>query len=119
MISWTCFGDISRSRRWMLCAWWRMKKLKARLNSADAMARPYDPVAPSGCRSDWERKSCQFLWPSFKPIQTIQTNQDSTDLCAQRNIKYPLAATMTTATPYRISGHEGFPCRYTWLPKAV
>jgi hypothetical protein len=26
---------------------------------------------------------------------------------------------MTTATPYRISGHESFPCRYTWLPKAV
>ncbi len=22
-------------------------------------------------------------------------------------------------TPYRISGHESFPCRYTWLPKAV
>jgi Protein of unknown function (DUF4007) len=21
--------------------------------------------------------------------------------------------------PYRISGHESFPCRYTWLPKAV
>src|SRR5687767_3143366 len=20
---------------------------------------------------------------------------------------------------YRIAGHEGFPCRYTWLPKAV
>ena len=20
---------------------------------------------------------------------------------------------------YRISGHESFPCRYTWLPKAV
>jgi len=26
---------------------------------------------------------------------------------------------MTTATEYRISGHETFPCRYTWLPKAV
>ena len=26
---------------------------------------------------------------------------------------------MTTVTPYRISGHESFPCRYTWLPKAV
>ncbi|MBN9657108.1 MAG: DUF4007 family protein [Acidobacteria bacterium] len=26
---------------------------------------------------------------------------------------------MTTTTPYRISGHESFPCRYTWLPKAV
>ena len=23
------------------------------------------------------------------------------------------------STPYRISGHESFPCRYTWLPKAV
>ena len=23
------------------------------------------------------------------------------------------------ATEYRISGHESFPCRYTWLPKAV
>jgi len=22
-------------------------------------------------------------------------------------------------TVYRISGHESFPCRYTWLPKAV
>ena len=22
-------------------------------------------------------------------------------------------------TQYRISGHESFPCRYTWLPKAV
>jgi hypothetical protein len=21
--------------------------------------------------------------------------------------------------PYRISGHESFPCHYTWLPKAV
>src|SRR5271154_7023878 len=21
--------------------------------------------------------------------------------------------------PYRISGHESFPCRYTWLPKAM
>ena len=21
--------------------------------------------------------------------------------------------------PYRISGHESFPCRYAWLPKAV
>jgi hypothetical protein len=26
---------------------------------------------------------------------------------------------MTTDTEYRISGHETFPCRYTWLPKAV
>ena len=27
---------------------------------------------------------------------------------------------MTIPTPpYRISGHESFPCRYTWLPKAV
>jgi hypothetical protein len=27
---------------------------------------------------------------------------------------------MTAAPPpYRISGHESFPCRYTWLPKAV
>jgi hypothetical protein len=27
---------------------------------------------------------------------------------------------MTAATPpYRISGHESFPCRYTRLPKAV
>jgi hypothetical protein len=25
----------------------------------------------------------------------------------------------TIPTPYRISGHESFPCRYTWLPKAV
>jgi hypothetical protein len=24
-----------------------------------------------------------------------------------------------TDTEYRISGHESFPCRYTWLPKAV
>jgi hypothetical protein len=24
-----------------------------------------------------------------------------------------------TGTEYRISGHESFPCRYTWLPKAV
>lgn len=24
-----------------------------------------------------------------------------------------------TDTDYRISGHESFPCRYTWLPKAV
>jgi hypothetical protein len=23
------------------------------------------------------------------------------------------------APPYRISGHESIPCRYTWLPKAV
>lgn len=26
---------------------------------------------------------------------------------------------MTTAPQYRISGHESFACRYTWLPKAV
>lgn len=26
---------------------------------------------------------------------------------------------MTATTPYRISGHESFACRYTWLPKAV
>src|SRR5438093_10567581 len=28
-------------------------------------------------------------------------------------------ARMTAAKSYRISGHETFPCRYTWLPKAV
>jgi Protein of unknown function (DUF4007) len=30
--------------------------------------------------------------------------------------------TTTSKTPetnYRFSGHETFPCRYTWLPKAV
>ena len=26
---------------------------------------------------------------------------------------------MISATDYRISGHESFPCRYAWLPKAV
>ncbi|MCX6902420.1 MAG: DUF4007 family protein [Verrucomicrobia bacterium] len=26
---------------------------------------------------------------------------------------------MTAENKYRISGHESFPCRYTWLPKAV
>ena len=26
---------------------------------------------------------------------------------------------MKKDTTYRISGHESFPCRYTWLPKAV
>ena len=26
---------------------------------------------------------------------------------------------ITTERNYRISGHESFPCRYTWLPKAV
>ncbi len=26
---------------------------------------------------------------------------------------------MTAEGKYRISGHESFPCRYTWLPKAV
>jgi hypothetical protein len=26
---------------------------------------------------------------------------------------------MISVTDYRISGHESFPCRYTWLPKAV
>lgn len=26
---------------------------------------------------------------------------------------------MVLVTEYRISGHESFPCRYTWLPKAV
>ena len=26
---------------------------------------------------------------------------------------------MVTEKTYRISGHESFPCRYTWLPKAV
>src|SRR5205823_3280695 len=33
--------------------------------------------------------------------------------------QFPVGRNMTTVTPYRISGHEGFPCRYTWLPKAV
>jgi len=27
--------------------------------------------------------------------------------------------THSVAASYRISGHESFPCRYTWLPKAV
>ena len=26
---------------------------------------------------------------------------------------------LTVEHNYRISGHESFPCRYTWLPKAV
>ncbi|MGH6628336.1 MAG: DUF4007 family protein, partial [Burkholderiales bacterium] len=26
---------------------------------------------------------------------------------------------LTVEKSYRISGHETFPCRYTWLPKAV
>jgi len=26
---------------------------------------------------------------------------------------------MATSQLYRVSGHESFPCRYTWLPKAV
>lgn len=26
---------------------------------------------------------------------------------------------MSSVTAYRISGHESFPCRYSWLPKAV
>lgn len=26
---------------------------------------------------------------------------------------------MASALLYRISGHESFPCRYTWLPKAA
>ena len=26
---------------------------------------------------------------------------------------------MMAEKDYRISGHESFPCRYTWLPKAV
>src|SRR5258708_36509680 len=26
---------------------------------------------------------------------------------------------MSAVTPYRISGHESFTCRYTWLPKVV
>jgi hypothetical protein len=25
----------------------------------------------------------------------------------------------TVPTRYRVSGHESFPCRYTWLPKTV
>lgn len=29
------------------------------------------------------------------------------------------SATLTAATSYRFSGHETFPCRYAWLPKAV
>ena len=29
------------------------------------------------------------------------------------------AQAIRTKAPYRISGHESFPCRYTWLPKAV
>src|SRR5260370_13066749 len=30
-----------------------------------------------------------------------------------------LEGRMTAVTAYRISGDESFPCRYTWLPKAV
>ena len=30
-----------------------------------------------------------------------------------------LEGRMTAVTAYRISGHESFPCRYTWLPKVV
>src|SRR5690349_12873285 len=29
------------------------------------------------------------------------------------------ASTMTSAQPFRLSGHQTFPCRYAWLPKAV
>ena len=39
---------------------------------------------------------------------------------AKCSISLQLEGTMTAAPPpYRISGHESFPCRYTWLPKAV
>ncbi|MCI0621605.1 MAG: DUF4007 family protein, partial [Acidobacteria bacterium] len=30
-----------------------------------------------------------------------------------------VGAPLVTGRKYRISGHESFPCRYTWLPKAV
>ncbi|MHB8521000.1 MAG: DUF4007 family protein [Limisphaerales bacterium] len=52
-------------------------------------------------------------------ISEFNPNPDSTPFGADRNINLPLKGQMTAVTPYRISGHESFPCRYTWLPKAV
>ncbi len=45
---------------------------------------------------------------------------DWTATSRERTLGAPLVEIMTTpALPYRISGHESFSCRYTWLPKTV
>lgn len=48
-----------------------------------------------------------------KRAQTRRFKQMETSLLGSGGI--PIA----TERKYRISGHESFPCRYTWLPKAV
>ena len=35
------------------------------------------------------------------------------------NILQPQIRMINTPPEYKISGHESFACRYTWLPKAV
>jgi len=44
---------------------------------------------------------------------------DTRHILATQHMIRRLLGTMIAATPYRISGHESFPCRYTWLPKTV
>lgn len=38
---------------------------------------------------------------------------------SRRVAYFPAIACNVVDKNYRISGHETFPCRYTWLPKAV
>jgi hypothetical protein len=57
-----------------------------------------------------------YAWSGF---DSTFRNTGSTAAGADRNIKRLLDEHMTAVAPYRISGHESFPCRYTWLPKAV
>src|ERR1035438_2673572 len=51
------------------------------------------------------RESRSPHWTGASPNSTISLQLDGTMIAAP--------------PPYRISGHESFPCRYTWLPKAV
>src|SRR5205823_818070 len=75
------------------------------------LGRPHSAFVGTG-----KRRPC--VWLSL-PLVTRRCTQNSTDLCERYNISSLLEGNMTTVMPYRISGHEGFHCRYTWLPKAV
>lgn len=47
-------------------------------------------------------------------------NPHSTDLTTKNNLKgSSVKQFVITDRSYRISGHESFPCRYTWLPKTM
>src|SRR5438045_695353 len=49
-------------------------------------------------------------------FERIQARQDRTPEHTSRENRI---VTHAVEKLYRISGHETFPCRYTWLPKAV